>query len=94
MEEQSQQADVADQSHEWAHGVNYGLAASVWMRDIGRALPMARKLQFGMVWINTHIPLVNEMPHDDYKQSCYGKDMGIYSLGEYTQFKHVRASHD
>ena len=112
MEEQSQQADVADlvrfgykqelrlaqaiedQSLEWANGVDYGLAASVWTRDVGRALRIARKLQFGTVWINTHIPLVNEMPHGGYKQSGYGKDMGIYSLEEYTQFKHVMASHD
>ena len=58
------------------------------------ALRMACKLQFGTVWINTHIPLVNEMPHSGYKQRGYGKDMGIYSLAEYTQFKHVIASHD
>jgi acyl-CoA reductase-like NAD-dependent aldehyde dehydrogenase len=55
---------------------------------------MPRKPQFGTVWINTHIPLVNEMPHGGYKQSGYGKDMGIYSLEEYTQMKHVMASHD
>ena len=58
------------------------------------ALRMARKLQFGTVWINTHIPLVNEIPHGGYKQSGYGKDMGIFSLEEYTQIKHVMASHD
>jgi acyl-CoA reductase-like NAD-dependent aldehyde dehydrogenase len=57
-------------------------------------LHMARKLQFGTVWINTHIPLVNEMPHGGYKQSGYGKDMGIFSLEEYTQIKHVMAPHD
>jgi acyl-CoA reductase-like NAD-dependent aldehyde dehydrogenase len=85
---------IEDQSLEWANGVEYGLAASVWTRDVGRALRMARKLQFGTVWINTHIPLVNEMPHGGYKQSGYGKDMGICSLEEYTQFKHVMASHD
>jgi len=112
VEEQSQQADVADlarfgykqelrlaqaiedQSLEWANGVDYGLAASVWTRDVGRALHMARKLKFGTVWINTHIPLVNEIPHGGYKQSGYGKDMGIYSLEEYMQIKHVMASHD
>jgi len=83
-----------DQALAWANGVEYGLAASVWTRDVGRALRMARKLQFGTVWINTHIPLVNEMPHGGYKQSGYGKDMSIYSLEEYTQIKHVMASLD
>ena len=85
---------IDGQSLEWANGVDYGLAASVWTRDAGRVLRMARKLQFGTVWINTRIPLVNEMPHGSYKQSGYGKDMGIYSLEEYTQIKHVMASHD
>jgi betaine-aldehyde dehydrogenase/aminobutyraldehyde dehydrogenase len=81
-----------DQAIAWANDVPYGLAASVWTRDIARALNASRKLQFGTVWINDHIPIMSEMPHGGYKQSGYGKDMSIYAVEEYTQIKHVMAS--
>jgi 1-pyrroline dehydrogenase len=83
-----------DEAIAWANDVPYGLAASVFTRDIGRALNASRKLEFGTVWINDHIPLVSEMPHGGFKQSGYGKDLSLYSLEDYTQVKHVMAKLD
>jgi betaine-aldehyde dehydrogenase len=73
----------------WANGVKYGLSSSVWTKDHARALRMSRKLDFGVVWINTHIPFVSEMPHGGFKHSGYGKDLSMYGLEDYTRVKHV-----
>ncbi len=78
-----------EEALKWANGVQFALASSVWTRDLGKAMRMTKNLDFGCVWVNTHIPMVAEMPHGGFKKTGYGKDLSMYGLEDYTRIKHV-----
>jgi len=89
-----QSFETDDEALAMANGVRYALAASVWTRDHGRALRFTRDLDFGCVWVNTHIPFVSDMPHGGFKHSGYGKDLSQYGFDDYTRIKHVMTALD
>ena len=81
--------DSDDEAVEIANGIPYGLAASIWTKDVQRAMKISKRIRAGAVWVNDHLPIASEMPHGGYKQSGFGKDLSMYSVEDYTQIKHV-----